>query len=82
MAARTDVNSTVLYEVWYDGRDGCRRHLLAASMDDVKQAISDIKADDDRVNLLGQTVGLPVAEHHLNVEIIEVSTTTKTVDLK
>lgn len=71
----------VQYEVWYDARDGARRHLKANSKADVKQAISDLREDEDRHILLGKTIGVEIPVRDLNVEILKVTTATEKVDL-
>lgn len=69
------------YEVWYDARDGVRRHLKATTKADVKQAISDLRADEDRHIELGRTIGVAIPARDLNVEILKVTTAVEKVDL-
>lgn len=69
------------YEVWYDARDGARRHMLSDTKKGVEQIISDLREDENRHILLGKTIGIEIPERDLNVEILKVTTTSEKVQL-
>lgn len=75
-AAQTDVE----YRVWYNAPDGVRRSLNAIDQAGVQQIIDDVHADENRRQLLAQSVGLSVPETELGFEIVKVTTTTEQVD--
>jgi hypothetical protein len=69
------------YEVWYDARDGVRRHLKANTKAAVQEVIADLRADDDQHVLLGKTVGIHVAPRELNIEVLKTVSETTKVDV-
>lgn len=69
------------YEVWYDLRDGTRRHRLATSKAGVQEIISDMHADEDRTQTLAKQFGLQIVDHDHNVEIRKVTTKSEKVQL-
>lgn len=73
--------STTEYEVWYDAHDGARRHFKAATKADVKEHIAWLRDQDDKKQLLAAAIGLQTDPHEYNVEILQVTTTTKKVTL-
>jgi hypothetical protein len=70
-------DTTTEYVVWYDAPDGARRSMNATDQAGVQQIIADLHADEDKRQLLAQSVGLSVPAHDYNITVTEVTTTTK-----
>lgn len=75
------VYETVEFEVWYDLRDGSRRHMNAVDMEQVQGIIADIHADDKRVTDLAKSVGLGSPAHEFNIVIVKTTVQRQVVDL-
>lgn len=80
-AEAPQVYETTEFEVWYDLRDGSRRHMNAVDMEQVQGIIADIHADDQRVRTLAQSVGLEAPPHEFNIVIVQTTVTRQVVDL-
>lgn len=72
--------TTVEYHVWYNAPDGARRSLNALDDDGVQQIFSDVNADEERRQLLAQTVGLTVAAIEPGFAVYRVTTTVEQVE--
>jgi hypothetical protein len=74
-----DTNTEI--QVWFDTPDGVRRSMNALDEAGVQQIIADLHEDENRRQLLAQTVGLSVPPHEYNFSYTKITTTTEEVDL-
>jgi hypothetical protein len=74
-------DSTTEYVVSYDAVDGVTRTANALDKDGVQQIIADLHEDENRRQLLAQSVGISVDPHEYNFTVTEVTTTTKPAEL-
>jgi hypothetical protein len=74
-------SSSTEYVVTYDAVDGATRTANALDKPGVQQIIADLHEDENRRQLLAQSVGLTVDPHDYNFSITEVTTTTKPAKL-
>lgn len=79
--ADSAVHETVEFEVWYDLRDGSRRHMNAVDMEQVQGIIADIHADDKRTTELAKSVGLEAPQHQFNIVIVKTTVQREAVEL-
>jgi hypothetical protein len=77
----TAPESTTEFQVWYDASDGARRSANAEDEAGVQQIVSDLTEDENRRQLLAQTVGLYVDPHEYNFQILKVTTTAEEVSV-
>lgn len=80
-AKKPEAQTSTEYEVWYDLRDGTRRHRRATSKDGVRDIISEAHEDEKRTQALANQFGLRIGDHEHDFEILKVTTTIEKVDL-